>query len=66
MLCTPSGELWERSTYIDDLVDGTISYARFEPTTAIEVIESGDVAVLRYRSSSGWIERHTVRQVVPS
>ncbi len=51
VLCTPSGAQWERAFYLDGLSDGSISYARFEPVTTIEVTSSVDVAVLRYRSA---------------
>ncbi len=50
VLCTPSGVLWDRSFYLDGLSDGTISYARFQPVSTIEVTASADVAVVRYRS----------------
>lgn len=51
VLCTPSGELWDRATYLDGLVSGRIDYRRFEPTSAVEVMASPTLAVVRYRSA---------------
>lgn len=50
-LCNPSGTIWNKATYIGGLCDGSINYLRFEPTTPINVLRNGNLAVLRYRSS---------------
>lgn len=50
-LCTPSGEIWSRATYLGGLGDGRIVYSRFEPVSDIEVRASGDLAAVRYRST---------------
>lgn len=50
VLCTPSGDLWERQTYLGGLYDGSIDYTRFEPQSEIQVEESESVAVVRYLS----------------
>ena len=50
LLCTPSGDVWNRARYLEGLVDGSIDYVRFEPVTAIEVELDSALAVLRYRS----------------
>jgi len=49
-LCTPSGELWDRATYVDGLCDGSIDYLRFEPQSDMAVEVSGSLAVVRYLS----------------
>lgn len=50
LLCTPSGTVWTKQHYIDGLVDGSINYLRFQPTTPLEVIVDAQLAVVRYRS----------------
>ncbi|PPK93538.1 uncharacterized protein DUF4440 [Kineococcus xinjiangensis] len=50
VLCTPSGDVWDRRTYLDGLRDGSIDYSRFEPQSDIEVQTSGSLAVVRYLS----------------
>jgi Domain of unknown function (DUF4440) len=50
VLCTPSGDVWDREFYLSGLISGGISYATFEPVSDIEVMASADLAVLRYRS----------------
>lgn len=50
-LCTPSGDVWDRSTYLDGLRDGSINYSRFEPTSDIEVQAAESLAVVRYLSA---------------
>lgn len=52
VLCSPGGTIWNRSTYVGGLIDGSISYSRFEPVTAIEVLGEmhAEVAAVRYRS----------------
>ncbi len=49
-LCSPDGSIWDKATYVGGLCNGSVSYSRFEPITPIEVLRSGDLAVLRYRS----------------
>ncbi len=50
VLCTPDGQIWDRTLYIDGLCDGTIEYTRFEPQSDIDVEVSGSLAVVRYLS----------------
>lgn len=50
VLCTPGGQQWDRTFYLGGLVDGWISYTRFEPVGLIEVTSSADLAVVRYLS----------------
>ena len=50
LLCNPSGGILSRSSYLSGLCDGSIKYARFEPVTAVEVIQHADLGVVRYRS----------------
>jgi uncharacterized protein DUF4440 len=51
VLVTPSGVTWTREHYISGVLDGTINYRRFEPTSNIDVVVEGDLGVLRYRSA---------------
>ena len=46
----PGGGIWDRERYVGGLCDGSVSYTRFEAVTPIEVLQSGDLAVVRYRS----------------
>jgi hypothetical protein len=50
LLCDPGGAIWDRATYVGGLCDGSVNYSRFEPVTPIEVLRSGELAVVRYRS----------------
>lgn len=50
VLCTPTGTVWSRRHYLDGLVDGSIRYTRFEPSTPLEVVVDSELAVIRYRS----------------
>lgn len=50
VLCSPGGAIWDRERYVGGLCDGSVSYTRFEAVTPIEVLQSGDLAVVRYRS----------------
>lgn len=50
LLCSPGGTVWDRSTYVGALCDGSVSYSRFEPVTPIEILRDGNLAVVRYRS----------------
>jgi ketosteroid isomerase-like protein len=50
VLCTPSGDLWDRQTYLNGLYDGSIDYACFEPQSDIQVEASPSLAVVRYLS----------------
>lgn len=50
LLCSPGGTIWDRSTYIGGLCDGSVSYSRFEPATPIETLGDANLAVVRYRS----------------
>ena len=44
------GGIWDRERYVGGLCDGSVRYTRLEPVTDIEVLCSGDLAVVRYRS----------------
>lgn len=50
LLCSPGGTVWDRTTYVGGLCDGSVNYTRFEPVTEIEVLADGQLAVVRYRS----------------
>lgn len=50
VLCSPGGTIWDRSTYVGGLCDGSVSYSRFEPVTPIETLGDTNLAVVRYRS----------------
>ena len=50
ILCSPGGGIWDRDRYVGGLCDGSVSYTRFEAVTPIEVLQSRDLAVVRYRS----------------
>jgi hypothetical protein len=50
VLCTPIGTVLNRRQYLGGLIDGTISYLRFEPVTPLEVICDTHLAVLKYQS----------------
>ncbi len=50
VLCTPGGGLWDRTTYIERLCDGSINYSCFEPQSDMDVEISGSLAVVRYLS----------------
>ena len=50
VLCSPGGGIWDRERYVGGLCDGSVNYTRFEATTPIEVLQSGDLAVVRYLS----------------
>lgn len=50
VLCSPGGTTWDRATYVGGLCDGSVNYSRFEAITPIEVLSSGELAVVRYRS----------------
>ena len=49
-LVTPGGTRWSRSTYLGGIASGDIDYRRFEAVSEIDVLQDGDLAVLRYRS----------------
>ena len=50
VLCDAGGGIWDRERYVGGLCDGSVRYTRFEAVTPIEVLRSGDLAVVRYRS----------------
>ena len=50
-LVNPSGSTWSRERYLGGIASGDIDYRRFEPVSDIDVVEDGDLAVLRYRSA---------------
>ncbi|WP_446665839.1 nuclear transport factor 2 family protein [Flexivirga sp. B27] len=58
VLCSPGGTVWDRSTYVGGLCDGSVSYSRFEPVTPIEVLADSNLAVVRYRSIIDLITPH--------
>jgi ketosteroid isomerase-like protein len=51
VIVTPSGHAWSKAEYLGGIEFGETDYRRFEPVTDIEVMQDGDVAVLRYRSA---------------
>jgi hypothetical protein len=51
LLCNPSGEVWDRDTYLGGLADGSIRYSRFEPQGQVECVESEGVGAVRYLST---------------
>lgn len=58
VLCTPSGVVWDRATYLGGLVDGSIRYSRFEPVSDVEALAGEAVAAVRYRSVIDLVTPH--------
>ena len=50
VLIHPGGGAWSKAQYVGGIGTGAIDYRRFEPSSAIEVLVDGGLAVLRYRS----------------
>lgn len=48
-LCNPTGALWSKREYRDRLATGRLVYRQLDLTSAVDVVVSDRLAVLRYR-----------------
>jgi len=49
LLCNPTGAIWGKAEYLRRLTSGQLVYKRLVPTTSIDVLTAGHLAVVRYR-----------------